>query len=90
MDDLISRQAVIKAIHDEYDECLKVDESGAWIANNIEDIINTIPSLPSRPQIIHCKDCKHWHKRDDITYCDRIDYGYGYKPDDFCSYAELR
>lgn len=40
--------------------------------------------------IICCKNCKHWHKQNNLTYCDRIDYGYGYKPDDFCSYAERK
>ena len=40
--------------------------------------------------LVRCKECKHWHKKGDLTYCDRIDYGYGYKPDDFCSYGERR
>ncbi len=40
--------------------------------------------------IIYCRDCKHWHKQNDLTYCDRINYGYGYNPDDFCSYAERK
>ena len=38
--------------------------------------------------LVVCGECKHWHKKDDLTYCDRIDYGYGYKADDFCSYGE--
>jgi len=41
-------------------------------------------------EIVRCKACKHWHKKDDLTYCDRIDYGYGYKADDFCSRGERR
>lgn len=40
--------------------------------------------------IVRCQECKHWHKKDDLTYCDRIDYGYGYKADDFCSYGERK
>lgn len=39
--------------------------------------------------LVRCQECKHWHKKDDLTYCDRIDYGYGYKPDDFCSYGKV-
>ena len=42
-------------------------------------------------EIIRCKDCKHHHyDNKDIPYCDRIDYGYGWKDDDFCSLAERR
>lgn len=41
-----------------------------------------------RGEIIRCGECKHWHEKDGLTYCDRIDYGYGYKADDFCSYGE--
>ena len=41
-------------------------------------------------EIIRCRECKHWHEKDELTYCDRIDYGYGYKPNDFCSYGERK
>lgn len=41
--------------------------------------------------LIRCKDCKHHHKdRDGCVYCDRIDYGYGWRDDDYCSRAERR
>ena len=40
--------------------------------------------------LVRCGECKHWHKNDELTYCDKIDYGYGYKADDFCSYGERR
>lgn len=40
--------------------------------------------------LVVCGECKHWHKKDALTYCDRTDYGYGYKADDFCSYGERR
>lgn len=40
--------------------------------------------------LVTCKGCKHWHKKDEATYCDRVDYGYGYKADDFCSYGESK
>jgi len=56
----------------------------------INEDIETIKALPSaQPEIIHCRDCKHHHyESKDIPYCDRIDYGYGWKDDDFCSRAE--
>lgn len=45
----------------------------------------------AQPEIIRCKDCKHHHyESEDIPYCDRIDYGYGWKDYDFCSRAERR
>ena len=50
-----------------------------------EDIDNA-PSI----DIVRCKECKHWHKKGELTYCDKIDYGYGYKADDFCSCGERK
>lgn len=44
-----------------------------------------------QPEIIYCRECKHHHyDNQDIPYCDRIDYGYGWKDNDFCSRAERR
>ena len=41
-------------------------------------------------EIVRCKDCIHHHiDNDGCQYCDRIDYGYGWKDDDFCSKAEV-
>ena len=50
---------------------------------NFRGLLGEAPSI----EIVRCGECKHWHKKDDLTYCDRIDYGYGYKADDFCSYG---
>ena len=44
----------------------------------------------AQPEIVRCKDCKHHHYEGDIPYCDRIDYGYGWKDNDYCSRAERR
>lgn len=41
-------------------------------------------------KLVRCKECKHWHSKDNLTYCDRTDYGYGYKADDYCSYGERK
>lgn len=47
--------------------------------------------LKEEPEIVRCKDCKHYHyDKDQIPYCDDIDYGYGWRDDDFCSHAERR
>lgn len=45
MNDLIDRQQVIDAIHYEYDGCGNIDESGSAIANDIERIIDNVPSI---------------------------------------------
>ena len=55
-------------------------------AQQVEIQVNAMPSI----YIVRCKECKHWHKKDDLTYCDRLDYGYGYNPDDYCSYGERK
>lgn len=41
-------------------------------------------------ELIRCKDCIHHHiDSDGCQYCDRIDYGYGWKDEDYCSKAEV-
>ena len=55
-------------------------------AQQVETQVNALPSI----EIVRCGECKHWHEKDGLTYCDRIDYGYGYKADDFCSYGERK
>ena len=44
MGDLISRQAAIDAVHEEFDDCLVWDESGKRTADEFEIIINRLPS----------------------------------------------
>ena len=83
MRDLISRQAAIDEIKALYE----------WHDTVTEDrTIDHLKRLPSaEPEIVRCKNCKHHHyDSKDIPYCDRIDYGYGWKDDDFCSRAERR
>jgi len=76
MDDLISRQAAI----DELDK-------GAWGVEWDKTLAKAmIESLPSaQPEIIRCKDCKHW---DGVDTCDVIDAPVW--DNDFCSMAERR
>ena len=44
MDDLVSRQAAIDAVHEEFDECLVWDESGEYTADEVERILDRVPS----------------------------------------------
>lgn len=42
--DLISRQAAIDAVHKEFDDCIVWDESGMTTANEVERILDSVPS----------------------------------------------
>ena len=103
MDDLISRQAAIDAIEevDWYHQNNNKDmvhganssEDQAWY--KADDIYKTLEALPSaQPEIIQCKDCKHWThiKRTKRYWCRTDDglYDLNPSPDDFCSRAERR
>lgn len=56
-------------------------------------IIQEMPTVDAVP-VVRCKDCKHHHyekhfdKR--IPYCDRINYGYGWQDNDYCSRGERK
>ena len=67
MDDLISKKmAIIQLSHNKTGD----DDCDVVIQQDIE----TIKSLPStQPEIIHCKDCKHF-VRDDIE--EQMPYGF--------------
>lgn len=87
MSDLISRQ-------------MAIDVVGDWIYNPEDlryhkDVINSIPA--AQPEIVRCKDCKHWREGTAFSYCDKL-YGMGVldaldymvAEDDYCSMAERR
>lgn len=38
------------------------------------------------PEIVHCKDCKHWDKK--IMYCNHT--GMQIEPDGYCVYGERK
>ena len=42
-------------------------------------------------EVVRCCECKWWHEDDDVGYCDNPDGLDNYaKPDEFCSYGELK
>ena len=57
-------------------------------ADGVMDAIMDVISAPTiQPEIIHCKDCKHWKEfihQCGVQVCSEM-YG-----DDYCSYAERR
>ena len=87
VNDTISRQAAIVAV------CKSECESGfCGVPCPEVDALKALTSAqPKQPEIIRCRECK-WHRfdKDNIPYCYNIDYGYGWKDDDFCSRAERR
>lgn len=87
MNDTISRQAAIDAVHKEFDECLVWDESGERTADEVEIILDNVPSV--QPEIIRCKECINHGK--EICYFWSHFYGTINTPDDgFCHKAERR
>jgi len=88
MNDLISRQAAIDALggNEPVGDPSKMDDDDVvkmWERIRIINIINKLPS--AQPEIIRCKDCKHW---DGVDTCDVIDAPVW--DNDFCSMAERR
>ena len=97
MDESISRQDACKAL---LNEChIKIMSGNNWI--RLEEAVAKLSALPTvQPEIVRCKDCKHFHY--DMPYviqgvpvlghevCDF--WGDGCKTSDngFCSYAERR
>ena len=91
MSDLIDRQAAIDALHMHLMYRMGTDSN----KKRLDEWINNLPSV--QPEIIRCKDCKHWREGTAFSYCDKL-YGMGVldaldymvAEDDFCSRAERR
>lgn len=83
MSNSIDRQAAIDALADMH---CKSDEDGyVWIIRS--DAWARIDALPSaQPEIIRCKDCKHWGKKE---LCCKWDQ-YISNGDFYCGCAEGR
>ena len=85
MDDLISRQAAIDALG-EKPLAWTEGEYELGLQNQWQSDVDALNGLPSaQPEIIRCKDCKHW---DGVDTCDVIDAPVW--DNDFCSMAERR
>ena len=79
MSDLISRQAVIKAV----DKHTFDTDEGLCLDEDITCILEDIPT--SQPEIIRCKDCKHFGGG---TFCHEVDAVWD--ENSYCSYAERK
>ena len=88
MGDLIDRQAAIDALKGMAVPLYKDPAcEDIWERDRtLDNAIDAIRGLPSaQPEIIRCKDCKHW---DGVDACDVIDVPVW--DNDFCSMAERR
>jgi hypothetical protein len=88
--DTISRQAAIDALDKRFDS-IPMEQT-----TEILLLRKDLRDLPSaQPEIIHCRECKHWREGDAYSYCDKLFsmgvldvYDYMTSEDDFCSNAE--
>lgn len=67
---LVDADEAVRAVHDEFDECLVWDESGETTANEVENIILQIPTVDP---------VKHGHWRYDealeLEWCSECGFG---------------
>ena len=93
----ISRQAVLRCIKESRDG---IDggqsEDGDAFLHYSAALYRTVASKECVPATdvvvpVRCKDCVHHHYDGrDIPYCEKFNYGYGWKDDDFCSHGERK
>ena len=76
--DAIDRQAAI-------DDLKCKDPSQIWDTADVEVWVNALPS--AQPEIVQCKDCKHWERNDGYCYEIKI---CGCDKDFYCGYAERK
>ena len=86
MDDLISRQAAIDALHMHLMYRMGTDSN----KKRLDDWINSLPS--AQPEIIRCKDCRYYQDNNDGYPHINCKWDANETPDadDFCSGAERR
>ena len=80
MDDLISRQAAIDALHMHLMYRMGTDSN----KKRLDEWINNLPS--AQPEIIRCKDCKYRYLDGMIWNCP---FGLSGGEDFFCAYGAI-
>ena len=91
MSDLIDRQAAIDLLK----QMRKDGDMVPWEGKNVFARIRELPTI--QPEIVRCKDCKHWvpgyiTDNDDFIppKCGEWQQMVGHSSDDYCSLAERR
>lgn len=86
-DDLIYRQAAVDHFRRIIDATNTNNRYKTGFVDGLEVCINHLSTMPSaQPEIVRCKDCKYWGKRE---LCDKWDY-YISNGDFYCGCAERR
>ena len=86
MDDLIRRREAIAAI--EKTKSAMSEDGEPYVAKiNLQQIIALLPS--AQPEIIRCKDCKHYKDAFPYNICE-VHESEATDPEDFCSYGDRR
>ena len=92
MSDLISRQTAIDTVR----KCSVKEVTPAYMLIDKAEVITELVMLPSaQPEIIRCKDCKHYQFADNrafgmpVKMCEWFGFE-DVDEDDFCSRAERR
>lgn len=86
---LISRQAAIDVLHMDT-SIIPYKKAREYVDATIEEIRNRLEKLPSvQPEIIHCRDCKHWYSdADSGMACEFTNMS---QPEDgYCNWSERR
>ena len=85
---LIDADAFDKMLIDAQAKCKKDGGNFRFgVLGNVRGNLALFPTV-DRPEVVRCKDCKHWH--DGITTTCDINHGNGYPPDWFCADGERR
>jgi hypothetical protein len=58
-DDLIRRKDAIDAVHEAFDDCAVWDESGHYTADEVERILDCVPSAQPEIKPINYRDCSN-------------------------------
>lgn len=79
MNDYIRRQDAVDAVHEEFDGCTVWDESGKRTADEVESIIDRVPSADVVPVVhahwkdnkngtVSCSRCLTWFQKEREPY----------------------
>lgn len=96
---LIDADEAVKAVHDEFDECLVWDESGEATANEFENIILQMPTVDpvkhghwrERDFGLICSECNHYTETMyDEPFNNEFGKGWALKRPYYCGYCGAR
>lgn len=73
------------------DLALETQRANEWEAKYTELLAEHIQLLGKYGEIVRCKDCKYWEKKENAVWCRRTAIGiFRMEEDDFCSKGEKK